>query len=108
MPYISQEDREHIESFDYLRDVPYEIMGQALRSVPSEKTKGAFNYFVTRLWFETFQPKGYTDTSDAIAVFADIQHELRRRVLDPYEDSVIEKNGDVEGFPKPIFNWDVK
>ena len=41
---------------------------------------------------------GYTELSDAIAVFGDIQHELRRRLLDPYEDEAIEKNGDVYEF----------
>jgi len=106
MPYITQQDRDHINNaFRGLATQDIEInviedLATVLKTVPSGKTKGAFNYAVTRLFCHTFGigQIGYTELSDAIAVFGDMDHELRRRVLDEYENSVILKNGDLEEF----------
>jgi len=109
MPYITQQDRKHIEyqlselgTMGCMNDSGPEIWDIAtiLLNVPSGKVKGAFNYFVTRLFCQTFDVKnaGYTDLSNAIAVMGDMEHELRRRLLDKYEDVCIEKNGDLSEF----------
>ena len=108
MPYISKEDREHLDysfndmfnhDFDNTGTLGFEQMLSAIiKNVPSGKVKGAFNYFVTRLFchvFEADKCSGYTDLSNAIAVMGDMEHELRRRLLDKYEDKVIKQNGDV-------------
>jgi hypothetical protein len=104
MPYISTNDRESIEEalphFETSGgfSLRVEDIGDILKSIPSGKIKGAFNYFVTKLWFATFCPAGYTDMSDALAVFNDMDHEIRRRTMNPYEDVCIQNNGDLEEF----------
>lgn len=118
MPYISQEDREYIrlrmKAWD--RDVPGGVLdgytlemdiatiSNWLQSVPTGKTKGAFNYFVTRLLLETFWRTkgqvGYTSLSDGVRVLRDIANEIERRILNPYEDKAIEKNGDLPEFER--------
>ena len=121
MPYISEEDRKHIDVHlndfwdSWVRHLMEENLdpelnysncglrlkdiSKIIREVPSGKVKGAFNYFVTRLWLNTFFPNGegigYTSLSDAIAVFVDMEDEMRRRLMQPYEDQAINKNGDL-------------
>jgi hypothetical protein len=113
MPYISEDDRKHIDSrlaiitelTDYYDgEFVIEEIVSALKTVPSGKTKGAFNYFVSRLFLQTFKHDGYTDTSDALSVFVDMEAELRRRLMEPIENRAIEKNGDLpELIEKPIY-----
>lgn len=114
MPYIDAVDREYIDehlshyidSFFSSREedspgIEIKDIADILSSVPSCKIKGAFNYFVSRLWMNTFFPDGkigYTGLSDAIAVFEDMHAETRRRLMDPYENECITKNGDVPEF----------
>lgn len=104
MPYISEEDREHIDKqLRYLGfqaiDIEVWQVADILSKVPSGKTKGAFNYFVTRLWLNTFFPNGddigYTSLSDALAVFSDMEHEMRVRIMDKYERRAMKMNGDL-------------
>lgn len=83
MPYIKGEQRRRLDS---------EPVGVVLPQVKGELTyvafKAALNYLVgTGLH--------YQDISDAIAALRDAAGELHRRVLIPYEDKVIQKNGDV-------------
>lgn len=105
MPYISEADRRYVDICVRLlgedgESPSVENIASILVTVPSGKVKGAFNYFVTRLFCHTFDVKnaGYTQLSDSIAVMVDMEHELRRRVLDPYEDKVIKSNGDLPEF----------
>jgi len=105
MPYIDRKDREHIDrAMSQFREgivsdpLTIEELGQIICDVPSNKRKGAFNYFVSRLFSDVFDVRvaGYTELSNAIAVFGDMEAETRRRLMDPYEDKCIEKNGDLE------------
>lgn len=110
MPYIEKvTDREVIEGKlediairarvepTYCPDI--EDIAGILRGVPSGKVKGAFNYFVTRLWMRTFLPDvkkaGYTQLSNDLGVFADMDHHLRCALMEPYEKYARLKNGDV-------------
>ena len=111
MPYIDDADRRHIDGglerwedayfVDRDRDAPtldIEHLADILKSVPSGKKKGAFNYFCSRLFLQTFiLPDGvhYTETSNAIDVFGNMKTEWTRRILHPYEDKAIEENGDL-------------
>lgn len=93
MPYISPEDREHIS-----KRLPIDFVSGILRNVPSDKPKGALNYFICNLIVYTMKPSDgwtYESLTNAISVCCDVEHELRRRLLDPYEDKAIEKNGDI-------------
>lgn len=61
-------------------------------------TKGELNYKVTKeaIAYLLRQDKiGYTSISETIAALTDAAAELRRRLLDPYEDEKIVTNGDV-------------
>ena len=85
MPYIPQEDRNRLVPFG---DPP---------SKGYPKHKGELNYVITQLMIEYVLDKGksYQAISDAVAAANDAAAEFRRRVLDPYEDTCIERNGDV-------------
>jgi hypothetical protein len=89
VPYIDRESREIID--DRLETL-IEQMQQ------SGCVKGDVNYAVCRLVLGVLKPTGgwrYTSLSNAISVLRDAECELRRRLLDPYEDGAIAKNGDV-------------
>ena len=63
--------------------------------------KGELNYGITRkmIDFLCFKDKvSYHDISDAIAAARDAADEMKRRLLDPYENKKIIENGDV--YPK--------
>lgn len=105
MPYISEDDRNHIDNYfekvdtqglDYL--TIFGDIAQCIQTVPSGKIGGAFNYFVCRLFMETFDPSGYTDIAEGLSHLNEAQHEIRRRILAPYEDKAAKKNGDVPEF----------
>ena len=102
MPYISDEDRKRIlecEASPHLGGVDIiEALIDTLRTIPSGKTKGACNYVISRLVAGAMKPDdgwSYTSLSNAAGVFDDAGNEFRRRLLDPYEDKAIEKNGDL-------------
>jgi len=108
MPYISKEDRQFINdglwAFKNKDEKVFNItqLAEILQNIPSDKRKGSFNYFITRLWCQVFEHEGknlendsYTKLSNDIAVLNDIEGELRRRFLDEYEDLAIARNGDL-------------
>jgi hypothetical protein len=109
MPYISEEDRDFIE--EQLRSQNHYAswtegdcvarIASIIKNVPSGKIKGACNYIISRIVAGAMKPDagwGYTSLSEAVDVFADAESEMRRRMLDPYEDKAIEKNGDLPEF----------
>lgn len=99
---ITEADRRHIdEALAEFQGVDIPMIGDILRGVPSGKIKGAYNYFASRVWLNVFFPEGklgYTSLSDAIGVLPDMEFEFRRRLLAPYEDEAIVKNGDLPEF----------
>ena len=105
---LTVEDRAYIdEALAEFQGMDISMIGDILRRVPSGKTKGAFNYLVSRLWLNTFFWKGrlgYTSLSDAIAVFPDMEFEIRRRLLAKYEDNMIIENGDLPEFNELLKN----
>lgn len=61
------------------------------------ETKGELTYCLYRIVKDYIKMKGksYQNISEAISSVADTEHELRRRVLNPYEDKKIKENGDI-------------
>lgn len=60
--------------------------------------KGELNYKITLLMIEYLQTQekvGYGTISETIAAANDAAAEMRRRLLDPYEDDKMFTNGDV-------------
>jgi hypothetical protein len=89
----------------------------ALRRI--DWVKGDVNYTLTRLilgWLKPQNAWGYTSLSTCVGVMhdvyemlpvypeearyvaRDVEFEIRRRLLDPYENAAIFKNGDVKEF----------
>ena len=78
MPYISQKDRNWIQS------------GYRARTI------GELNYQITQLvlGFLGHRPN-YTEINQAVGVLECAKLELYRRIAAPYEDGKCEENGDV-------------
>jgi hypothetical protein len=83
-PYIPKHNRLEMECA--LQEVAAKIV-----------TKGDLCYAIYSLGLRYIQDrtKRYTIISDACSAMSDAEHELRRRVLDIYEDTAIQKNGDI-------------
>ena len=64
------------------------------------ESKGDINYVICELIARIILRDGisYTRMSERIDAVHDAECELRRRLLDPYEDLKIIENGDVPGF----------
>lgn len=79
MPYLKKRDRDLIDK----------------GMVPS--SKGELNYKVTMEAIAYVQRAGvsYSNISEAISALTDAAAEMRRRLLDPYEDGKSVENGDV-------------
>lgn len=93
MPYTKSEKR-------YTRRLIPEL-------VKSIKTKGDLNYTICEIVGQLCLKDGgigYTTTSNWIDGVHDAECELRRRLLNPYEDLKIRENGDVESFIKLLEN----
>jgi len=96
MPYISNNDREFLTRYDFI-----EANSRRIQAVPSGKVKGALNYILCRLTMQTMKPAigwSYTSLSDAVSVLRDAADEIERRMMTPYEDKAILKNGDLPEF----------
>ena len=66
--------------------------------------KGDLTYCVYHLALQYIQVHGqrYQHISDACSALADAEAEIRRRILNPYEDKKIVENGDVNINPMPL------
>ncbi len=80
MPYIDQEKRKQI------------LSGQAIC-----RTKGELNFCLSTLMLLYVKTLGisYQNISDAISAATDAAEEMRRRLLNPYEDEKIKEHGDI-------------
>ena len=87
MPYI--EDKDKLEMNDAINDLFMFI-----------RSKGDLNYAISELTGKLIVTTGisYTNMSEKIDAVHDAECELRRRLLDPYEDKKIIENGDVPSF----------
>lgn len=93
MPYIPHERRVAL-------DVIIDGLVKRLKELPDLK-RGDLNYTVTRLVLETLNKDSYHSLSDCVSVLRDAADEIARRLLGPYEDTAIQKNGDMGCFQKP-------
>lgn len=86
MPYIQTKDRARIEQDDIL----VELVGRL-------ETCGELNYTITRILHECVKNWGesYETYDKLIGAIECLKLELYRRKITPYEDTKIEKNGDV-------------
>lgn len=92
MPYIVQNQREKLdEEIDRL-------VNNTLTEIPEEKLLGAANYIITKLVLGILAPQNYSDMCGVIGTFESAKLECYRRLVGPYEDKAIEKNGDLKEY----------
>jgi hypothetical protein len=95
MPYIIDRDKKDMdEAIDYL----FRFLD----------TKGNLNYGICELVGRVILETGisYTNISEKIDAVHDAETELRRRLLDAYEDIKMVQNGDVPSFIKILDKMD--
>jgi len=87
MPYISRENRPHIDHC--IEDL-----------LPFIISKGDLNYTICEIVGKLILSSkiSYTQISEWIDAVDGAENELRRRLLDPYEDMKVIENGDVPSF----------
>ena len=88
MPYIKKDQRPAIDQL-------VEPLIQHLKSLPVEDQDGSLNYAVTKIIKHVY-PQKYFHLNRALGVLTAITHELYRKIIEPYEDTKIAENGDVE------------
>jgi hypothetical protein len=105
MPYIKQEYRDQIdpvidELLDVVRDINSEPRCLAEAKLKTSKLCGIANYIVTRVACELLNNNSYDSLSNIVKTLECSKLEVVRRLLDPYEDLAIAKNGDIQSFVK--------
>jgi uncharacterized protein DUF6899 len=91
MPYIAAESRPQYE--ELIRS----LAGTIREATGDHKKRaGHLNYVVTRLLLETYGRKlAYWQHNEIVGMLECCKQEFYRRRTGPYEDTCIEKNGDV-------------
>lgn len=94
MPYINPGQRKEIDK----------RMVDILKSIHYHTAIGELNYMITQLCLTFINEHGcrYETISKVKGVLADVSDEITRRLLNPYEDTKIEENGDLPLFIKLI------
>jgi len=84
MPYIKQDRREVFKN-------------ELERLVKQIENKGELTYCIYKLGVDylKYRKMCYQNISDVCASMKDSEHEVRRRILDNYEDKKIKENGDI-------------
>lgn len=95
MPYIKEEFR---ADYDKLIDTLVDRLMCAKYHEGKDAVKGHHNYVMYRLAKNLAERLGvrYHTLQDIMGTFDCCKLEFYRRVIGPYEDKAIEKNGDVE------------
>lgn len=91
MPYIPEKDRGNYNI--YIRNIT-NIVNRV------EKKRGHLNYIITKILLDTMPLSCFDDFLDISVQLRKIEHEIERRLQDPYEDKKIKENGDIWNFIK--------
>lgn len=90
MPYIPQENRSQYDLA--VGSLVYNLGLANVMEKPGELTYVL--YLIAKELLDQ-NNMSYANASKVLACFADTQHEIRRQILDPYEDKKRIENGDV-------------
>jgi len=99
MPYVPQANRVALDEI---------VDGLVKRLREIECKPGDCNYVVTRVVLESLKPDTgwtYHSLSDAVRTLKDAATEIERRLLGPYEDVAVRKNGDMSCFTSEAFAY---
>jgi hypothetical protein len=91
MPYITHGNRAAL-------DVIIDGLVKRLKDINCKK--GDVNYAITRVVLEALNKDDYHSLSDCVSVLRDAADEIQRRLLGPYEDKAVLRNGDMLCFQK--------
>lgn len=98
MPYTKQQERDLLDPL--IDELAERIVTLAKQGEEGNDFEGHLNYTCTRLSLKIlkllFGRFRYKRSPDFRGVFFDIAEEFYRRLVAPYEDKQIEKNGDVD------------
>lgn len=105
MPYIKPKSREQLDKL--LNSLVAGIMKEAVEDTPSihqslrDRTKGIHNYVMFALVLKLVGRLGlrYSVLQDIVGTFECCKQEFIRRVVSPYEDGAIKRNGDIADIP---------
>ena len=91
MPYIKKEDREKY-------DAEIDSIISKLSEQNSDSVKGHHNYIMFTLALKLARERGirYHTLQDIMGTFECCKEEFYRRIVAPYEDNAIMRNGDIE------------
>jgi len=95
MPYVTQDSRKCIDS--QLHD----LIEEARLVFEPDEMKGVANYLVTRLVLGLLKPEDgwrYSSLADVVGTLEAAKLEVYRRLVAPYEDGAIDKNGDLDEY----------
>jgi hypothetical protein len=98
MPYTNNKPPcEYRDKIDAELDI---LISKLCHDIPASKRKGVINYIIHALIIHCLLNggSGYTEISNAIGVCSDVEGEMRRRILNPYEDKMIVENGDTRDY----------
>lgn len=98
MPYIGDVMRETLDP------LVLELIERIKDMAPEGDRDGVANYVISRIVAASMRPKDgwrYKSLAHAAEVFTAAGDEFRRRMLDPYEDRAIAKNGDIPEYETP-------
>lgn len=98
MPYIKKEKRPPLK--DSIENIIHH-----LQHLDDDDKEGTVNYTISRIVAGGMKPKTgwrYTWLSRAHEAFVAAGDEFKRRMLDPYEDQAIAKNGDIPEYENPF------
>jgi len=92
MPYVSDVLREVVDA--KIDEVADDIL---THTQPADR-KGLTNYLITRLALRVLKPASgwnYSSLADVVTTLECSKSEVYRRLVAPYEDGAIQRNGDV-------------
>jgi hypothetical protein len=98
MPYIKKSGRVAI-------DIHIDTIVAHLRTLELDEREGVCNYAITRIVTGGLKPPGgwrYKWLNRACGVFTAAAAEFYRRLVAPYEDACIQKNGDLEEYERKV------
>jgi len=96
MPYLNTDQKAEFEVHGEIK-----VLVAYITSLSLKDFKGALNYlnFLIARTYLKVVGNSYYNISTVVNAVEDSAKELRRRLLDPYEDKKIKQNGDVEAKP---------
>ncbi len=94
MPYIAKTQRPEIDN--EINTLIKAVHKSTI--IPADKHLGVVNYIISRVIMGILQPSNYGEMASAVGTLECVKLEMYRRLIGPYEDEAILKNGDIEEY----------